>query len=76
MRDFASNRSHERGRDGKSGGNPTVGIDDMDRNIVIIDALNRIADILQWKMLCYKNVKKNCCKKTKLKTISYLSCRH
>ena len=47
MRDFASDRPHERGRDGKSGGNPTVGIDDMDGNIVIIDALNRVADILR-----------------------------
>ena len=47
MRNFASNCPHERGRDGKSGGNPTVGIDDMDGNIVIIDALNRISDILR-----------------------------
>jgi len=47
VRDFASDRPHERGRDGKSGGNPTVGIDDMDGNIVIIDALNRVADILR-----------------------------
>ena len=47
MRDFASNRPHERSRDGKSGGDPAIGIDDMDGDIVIIDALNRIADILR-----------------------------
>lgn len=46
MRDFTSNLPHERSWDGESRRNPAIGIDDMDRNIVVIDALDWISDIL------------------------------
>ena len=46
MRYFGADRSHECTWNRESGRDPTIGVYDMNRNIVVINTLNRIADIL------------------------------
>lgn len=47
VRDFTSYGPHKRRRDGESSRDPAVCVDNMDRNIIIVDALNRVTYKLQ-----------------------------
>ena len=59
MRYFGTDRSHKCTWNRESGRDPTIGVYDMNRNIVVVDALNRIADILErvvkWTVI-YKRI--------------------
>ena len=47
MRYFFADGSHERFRNGEGGGDPAVGVDHVDGHVVVVDALDRITDVLR-----------------------------